>query len=220
MKKNIFVILAAFCILLASCSSEKRATLYPKMYEEQPAVLLVMPPINNTTNVPAKELLYVSISVPLIKNGYYVIPPHLAMELFKTESAYDAEMFYDGDQNVFNKYFGADAVVYTIIEKWQKQGIGIDTKVRYIIKSTRTNEVLFERSCDAYLDLTQSTKDSNFLTDLIVGAINTATTDQIAAARKSNYYIFYDLPRGKYHPDYMADQENPVDAKDVKKTFR
>ena len=35
--------------------------------EEKPITLLVMPPINNSTNVEAKDLLYTSISRPLVE---------------------------------------------------------------------------------------------------------------------------------------------------------
>ena len=34
---------------------------YAKMYEEKPVTLLVMPPINNSTHVEARDLLYTSM---------------------------------------------------------------------------------------------------------------------------------------------------------------
>ena len=85
MKKTIFLTAAAAMLLLASCASYTRGELYPKFYEETPVSLLVMPPINNTTNVEAKDHLYTSISQPLVEAGYYVISPHLALEMLKAE---------------------------------------------------------------------------------------------------------------------------------------
>ncbi|MBR6775144.1 MAG: DUF799 family lipoprotein, partial [Bacteroidales bacterium] len=89
MKKiyNLLIIGVAL-LLFSSCATTSlytRASLYPKMYEERPVSLLVMPPINNTTNVEAKDLLYTSISYPLVEAGYYVVSPHLAMEFLKNE---------------------------------------------------------------------------------------------------------------------------------------
>ena len=55
--KKLFIILIAACSLcFASCNTMKhtRGELYPKMYEEKPVTLLVMPPINNSNNVEAK----------------------------------------------------------------------------------------------------------------------------------------------------------------------
>lgn len=195
-----------------------RESQYAKMYEEKPVTLLVMPPINNSTNVEAKDLLYTSISRPLAEAGYYVISPLLAMDILKAESAYDSENFFDAPLTAFNNYFGADAVVFSIIDSWAKKGLGIQTKIRYVIKSAYTNEILFDRSCDLYLDLSidsDSKSALGALIDLAASAINTAATDHIIAARKANYYILRDIPRGKYSPDYMSDKDIIAEEKDI-----
>ena len=223
MKKIYNLLMICITVLLfSSCytsSLHTRASLYPKMYEEKPVSLLVMPPINNTTNVEAKDLLYTSISHPLIEAGYYVVSPHLAMEFLKSESAYDAEMFIDGDVSMFGKVFGVDAVIFSVIDKWQKQGLGISTYIRYIVKSTKTNEILYERKCDLYLDLQVQSGQGGalgLLVDLAASAILTASTDHIVAARKCNRYVFSDFPRGKYNPNFGLDKEMKASEPNVK----
>ena len=207
--------------MTASCgmiSTVTRESQYAKMYEEKPLTLLVMPPINNSTNVEAKDLLYTSISRPLVEAGYYVISPLLAMDVLKAESAYDSELFFDASLTTFQNYFGADAVVFSIIDTWAKKGTGIETKIRYVIKSAYSNEILFDRSCDLYLDLSIDSGANGLLgalVDLAASAINTAATDHIKAARKANYYILSDIPRGKYSPDYMLDKGIIAEPKDV-----
>lgn len=227
MKRLIYLLVAGF--MLSSCgiwnNMVTRETQYAKMYEEKPVTLLVMPPINNSANVEAKDLLYTSISRPLIEAGYYVISPLLAMDILKAESAYDSENFFEAPLTGFKNFFGADAVVFSIIDTWAKKGLGIQTKIRYVIKSAHTNEILFDRSCDLYLDLSvesdsksKSTLDA--LINLAASAINTATTDHIVAARKANYYILRDIPRGKYSPDYMQDKEIIAEDKDIQTRVR
>ena len=224
MKRLILSVLTV--ILVSSCgmlSTVTRGSQYAKMYEEKPVTLLVMPPINNSTNVEAKELLYTSISRPLIEAGYYVISPLLAMDVLKAESAYDAEMFFNASLTMFNNYFGADAVVFSIIDNWAKKGMGIQTKIRYVIKSTYTGETLFDRSCDLYLDLSVDSQSESLLgslIDLAASAINTAATDHIVAARKANYYILRDIPRGKYSPEYMLDMDYIAEEKDIVTTVQ
>ena len=219
MKRLIYFLLA--CFFVTSCgmmNSVTRESQYAKMYEEKPITLLVMPPINNSTNVEAKDLLYTSISRPLAEAGYYVISPLLAMDILKAESAYDSENFFDAPLTAFNNYFGADAVVFSIIDSWAKKGLGIQTKIRYVIKSAYTNEILFDRSCDLYLDLSIDSGSGGALgalIDLAASAINTAATDHIKAARKANYYILRDIPRGKYSPDYMSDKDIIAEEKDI-----
>ena len=207
--------------MTSSCgmmSTVTRGSQYAKMYEEKPVTLLVMPPINNSTNVEAKDLLYTSISRPLAEAGYYVISPLLAMDVLKAESAYDSELFFDAPLTAFQNFFGADAVVFSIIDTWTKKGLGIETKIRYVIKSAYTNEILFDRSCDLYLDLSIDSNSNSMLgvlIDLAASAINTAATDHIIAARKANYFILRDIPRGKYSPNHMLDKETIAEKKDV-----
>ena len=112
--------MATSCGMMSTVTRESQ---YAKMYEEKPITLLVMPPINNSTNVEAKDLLYTSISRPLAEAGYYVISPLLAMDILKAESAYDSEMFFDAPLTSFQNYFGADAVVFSVIDTWAKKGM-------------------------------------------------------------------------------------------------
>lgn len=188
---------------------------YAKMYEENPVSILVMPPINNTNNVEAKDLLYTSISQHIAEAGYYVVSPVMAMDVFKNESAYDAEYFIHSSLRKFKEYFGADAVVFAVIDKWAKEGFQIHTVISYIVKSTTTNEILFERSCDMTLNLMKTSSYGNglagalagALADVIVSAIDVATTEHIEAARIANMNVFNDIPFGKYSPLYLQDKD-------------
>ena len=224
MKRFFFFPIVA--LIVSSCglmNQVTRESQYAAMYENMPVTILVMPPINNTSNVEAKDLLYTSISRPLTEAGYYVISPLLAMDVLKSESAYDAELFVDKPLTMFKQFFGADAVVFSQIDQWNKRGFGIDTKIRYFIRSADTGEIIFDRSCDLYLDLQQRSGGNSALSqlvDLAVSALNTALTDHIVAARKANYFIFRDIPRGKYNPSYLQDKGVLAEKKDVKMTVR
>lgn len=222
MKRLTAILVAA--VALTACgtttSTTTRGEQYAQMYEKMPASILVMPPINNSTNVDAKDLLYTAISRPLAEAGFYVVSPLLAMEILKAESAYDAELFVDSDLKPFNKVFGVDAVLFTEIKSWAKQGFGIRTDIRMFIRSAYNGEIIFDRSCNLYLDLNLSSSNSSnsllvSLVGLAASAINTAATDHIVAARKANEYILRDIPRGKYHPDYLQDQSYIAEPKDV-----
>ena len=224
--KKLFYILSA-ALLTASCATIApeitRESQYPRMYEERPLSLLVMPPINNTSFVEAKDLLYTSISKPLAEAGYYVISPFLAMDILRAESAYDAELFVAASLTPFKNYFGADAVVFSEINSWTKRGFGIDTNIRYFIRSTTSGEIIFDRSCDLYLDLSVDSGQSGLfaaLVELAASAIVTASTEHITAARKANVYIFSDLPRGRYSPDYDRDRGFAASARDIKTTVK
>ncbi|MDD2951786.1 MAG: DUF799 family lipoprotein [Parabacteroides sp.] len=213
--KNLLLI-GLICVWFTSCSTSSlmtRGSNYPNMYTENPVTLLVMPPINKTTHVEAKEYFYTSLAQPLCDKGYYVISPFLAMEMFKGESAYDSEQFINGSLDPFRNVFGADAVLFTTINSWSKSALGgsITVNIEYELKSTRTRETLFKRAGQLTVDT--SVSDSNILLSLVSSAINTALTDKIVAARRCNNYVLQDLPVGKYSS--LNGQDKDVDAGNV-----
>lgn len=204
MKKSIYLLLVS--ALLASCISPTNLTRsknYPKMYENKPVAILVMPPINKTVNVEAKEYFYTSMAMPLCEKGYYVISPFLAMDLLKSESAYDSEMFIENNLSSFKEVFGADAVLFTTINRWSKSAIGstITVNIEYTLRSTTSNEILFNRKGELMVDTSVSSGGGGLLglvVDMAASAINTALTDKVIAARRCNSFVLYDLPEGQY----------------------
>lgn len=110
------------------------------------------------------------------------------MDVLKVESASDAEEFVDRPLNKFGELFGADAVVFTEITKWKKRAVvwpEVEAKVRYIIKSTKTNEVIFERECEIEIDLREASSGGGLLGAALALAsqiANTVTTDNVVAA--------------------------------------
>lgn len=206
--KKIILTLLFLPLFITSCISSKpgltRADRYEKMYEEQPISILIMPPINYTNNVAAKEYMYTTLYQPLCDLGYYVFSPYMTLDVLQQESAYDSDQFLDADLSKFNEYIGADAVLFTIVNKWNKGMSSIHTNIEYRLVSTQTNEVLYNHIGDITLDL--STNNGGIF-GLIADAIVTAATPIVTSARNCNAYVLNDLPRGKYSSNYLLDKE-------------
>lgn len=212
MKKLVYFLLIVTG--LASCTTSNTVTRqknYPKMYEDKPLSILIMPPINKTVDVDAKEYFYTSMAKPLCEKGYYVISPFVAMDFLRSESAYDSELFIDGDLAPFRNILGADAVLFTVINKWDKSTIGgkITVDIEYVLKSTATREVLFERKGELTVDTSVNSGGGGWgaLIDLAASALSTALTDKVVAARRCNNYVLRDLPEGRYSPLFEKDQD-------------
>lgn len=227
MKKTAIILCIVALCALSSCSVTNltRGTAYPNMYEERPTAILIMPPINNTNAVEAKDYFYTSLAQPLSEKGYYVLSPFLAMNVLQEESAYDSEMFIDANLKPFNTLFGADAALFTIINEWSKVTLAnmITVDIEYILKSTTTNEVLFNRkgviTVDTSIDSGGSSALSS-LVDLVASAVNTALTDKVIAARRCNIYVLKDLPSGVYSPQFGLDQNTPAGSQVISGTVR
>jgi len=205
MKKNI-VLLVLITIAITSCTTTKpilKTVAYKGMYSEKPVSILLMPPINNSTAVDAKEYFHSTLIVPLANAGFYVIPPFLSMEILKKESAYDSELFFKSSVSKFGEIFGADLVLFTIINKWDKTYGNVSVGVEYILKSTKTNEILYDRSGIINYNTSVSGGSGGLVgafVSIAATAISTAATKYVDVARVSNSYTLKDLPLGKYAP--------------------
>lgn len=223
MKKIISFIIAA--ISLASCSTPKTmGEQYPGMYEEKPLTIAIMPPINQTTHAEAKDYFYTTMYLPLCEKGYYVYSPYLTMEMFQQESAYDAEMFLEGDLSPFRNVLDADAAMFTIIKDWRRNNVGgmLTVKIEYILRSTKTGQTLYNREGEIKVNTSVDGGSGGLgaLVGLIATAINTAVTDKVVAGRKCTAFVLSDLPSGKYSNMHEKDADSPAGKKFVKATVK
>lgn len=215
MKKSIILSIAVlFALLFVSCTSTTKLQSFPQMYDEKPVTFLIMPPINNTNNVEAKDYFYTTMNVPVAESGYYVIPPATAMATLQRESAYDSERFINGDISKFGKLFGADVAVFTVIKSWDKSVLAssVIIEIEYIFKSTKTNEIVYHRDARITCDTSTNMNVGGMglmgaLIKATADAVKTATTDYVSVAIMCNKTALSDIPYGKYHPDYGTDQE-------------
>ena len=225
MKK--YIILGLVSLLMASCSEQvtTRLAQYPKMYEEKPLAIAVMPPINRTNFVEAKDYFYTTLYAPLCEKGYYVYSPMMTMEMFQSESAYDSEQFLNADLSQFRNVLGADAAMFTIIKSWKRNKIGgkLTAGVEYILRSTKTGETLYKREGLISVDTSVRTGGSGLfgaLADLAATAVNTAATDKVVAGRRCTVFVLSDMPEGKYGTKFDQDQKLPAGKSYVSATVQ
>ncbi len=220
------LILALTALLLTSCAERiTRAEQYPKMYEEKPLAIAVMPPINQTSHVEAKDYFYTTLYAPLCEKGYYVYSPMMTMEMFQAESAYDAEMFIEGDLSQFRNILGADAAMFTIIKSWSRSNIGgsLTAGVEYILRSTKTGEILYRREGLISVDTSVYTNSKGLfgaLVDLAATAVKTAATDKVVAGRWCTEIVLRDMPEGRYSPLFDKDHNLPAGKAYINETVK
>ena len=223
-----YIAIALVALTMASCgasSSLTREARYPKMYAEKPTSIVVMPPINRTNHVDAKDFFYTTMYMPLCEKGYYVFSPMLTMEMFQAESAYDAENFLEGSLTQFRNVLGADAAMFTIIKSWSRSNIGgsLTVEVEYILRSTVTGETLYQREGKVKIDTSVNTGSKGLLgalLDVAATAAKTAATDKIEAGRKCTAFVLSDMPEGKYGLNFGKDMQSPAGNARVTATVR
>ncbi len=215
----VLLLLSVFLVGCVSVDKLTKAEAYPLMYEERPHVIAVLPPINNTTSADAKEYYMTTVAEPLNQLGYYVIPVEIMTDVLQSEGLTDTELFRDQSMRQLGETFGADAVLFTEINEWDKNYAVIASSLIISIdaqlKSTKTDQVLWSYRGRIVADLTgQSGNSGNIVADLvasaIVTAINTAAADYVNYAQLATSSLLYSIPLGRYREGYMADGESVV----------
>lgn len=186
---------------------------FPKMYEEHPKSLLVLPPINESTDVEAKPYYMTTVEMPFALMGYYVFPVEMVSDIMKQEGVYDTELLYQVPLGKFYEYFGADAVLYTHIKKWDVAYMviasSLTVSVESEIVSTKTSEALWKYNGTVVVDLSGGNQGgglAGLIASAIVTAVNTAAADYVKYAHVANARLVSSLPAGPYSEMYLKDQ--------------
>lgn len=217
LKKYFCSIFGILAILLLSACAPKMSTKsaeFPMMYEERPASILILPPINESTAADAKEYYSTTIQEPLAFAGYYTFPYSITSEILKMEGIYDTELLVNLPLSKFKEYFGADAVLFTTIKKWDLSYIILASTLTVSIdcklKSTTSNQILWKYTGTVVVDLSGGNAGgglAGLIVKVIVAAVQSAAADYAPYARQANYHALSSMPYGKYHSEHNKDQQ-------------
>jgi len=223
--KNVIIILS-LTIFIGCATTITKGEAFPKMYEEKPLSILVLPPINESTSPDAKEYYSTTIAEPLSFAGYYVFPIEIVNEVLKQEGIYDTELIVDLDASKFKEYFGADAVLFTRIIEWNTSyyvvGGNVKVHIAFDLVSTNTGELLWSYNGKLTVDTTGDGNNiggaAGLLLQLAETAVKTAAQDYTPLAKKVNTTVLTTIPFGVYHAQHGTDQSfTGVNMKNVNK---
>lgn len=209
----------SFALCLSSCATYMtKCKMFPKMYEERPLSILILPPINESTAAEADEYYLTTIAEPLSFTGYYVYPVDAVMDVLKAEGIYDAGNMNSISPMKFKEYFGADAIMLVKIVKWNKAYYvtsgNLTVTIEFVLKSTKTGEILWAYTGTIVLDTSGNTGSNaglaGLLVQAIVTAVNTATADYTPVAKQVNVKVLTTIPYGKYHSLFNTDSSTSV----------
>lgn len=208
--------LLIFILLVTGCGPGmvSKRDKFPLMYEETPASILILPPMNESTAADAKEYYSTTIQEPLSFSGYYVFPYEVTSDILKMEGIYDAELLRSTPLAKFREYFGADAVLFTTIKKWDLSYLVLASTLTVSIdcelKSTKSDQILWRYTGTVVVDLSGGGAGggiAGLIVKVIATAVASAAADYVPHARTANYRALSSMPYGKYHSQYMKDQE-------------
>jgi hypothetical protein len=202
-------------LVFSGCASKlvSKGEAFPKMYDTTPRSILILPPMNESTDAEAKDYYMTTVERPFALAGYYVFPVEMVGDIMKQEGVYDTEVLYKLPPDKFYEYFGADAVLFSRIKKWDVSYMvlasNLTVSIESEIVSTKTSEQLWKYTGTVVVDLSGGNSGggiAGLIAKAIVTAINTAAADYVKYARVANTKLVSTIPAGPYNEMYLKDQ--------------
>jgi hypothetical protein len=155
--------------------------------------------------------------VKLTNAGYYSLPVDVVTEVLRSEGVSDMSSITNLPGSTFKQGFGADAVLMVNITRWEKVYAvlagGVYVDLQFKMKSTSTDEILWQYSVNQYID-TSGSSNGGIIGALIATALTTALTKNFTVAAIANSVAVSALPLGPYHAKFGLDGEdqtvNPI----------
>ncbi len=190
--------------LLGGC-----ATVPPKDYtlfhQSNPRSILVLPPVNESTEVIAPYSMLTTTVQPLSELGYYVIPVVLADHFLKENGlGLPAEM-HQAPLEKLRSVFGADTVLYITIEqygsKYQVFASNAIVNARARLVDARTGTEIWQSRVN-FVAQGQSGLIEALVTQVLNKLVDQAHMAAGAASVQLLTFPGQGLPKGPRHPEY------------------
>jgi hypothetical protein len=104
--------------LLSACAQPVKRPDYTAFKQSQPRSILVLPPVNDTTDVGATYGMLSQMTLPLAEAGYYVVPVAVMDETFKQNGLTQAADIQGAPPAKLREIFGADAALYSKVTQY------------------------------------------------------------------------------------------------------
>lgn len=117
-------------LMLGACAAPAPYD-YTAFKQSRPKSMLVLPPLNDSTEVRATNGVLATVTLPLSEAGYYVMPVSLVDETFKQNGLTSPADIQEVSIARLREIFGADAAVYIRVKEYGTKYLllGSDTRV-------------------------------------------------------------------------------------------
>ena len=150
---------------------------YTEFRQADPLSILVLPPINNTTEVLAPYSVMAQVIAPISEAGFYTLPVALVEQTFRNNGLTVANDIHALPKEKLHEIFGADTALYLDIHEYGTSYIIISSDTVVSISARlvdlKTGNVLWQKSATASSAETRSNNNSGGLIGmLVIAAVN------------------------------------------------
>ncbi|MEX3948287.1 DUF799 domain-containing protein [Paraburkholderia sp. EG287B] len=166
--------------LLAACAGTPQHVDYTAFKNSRPRSVLVLPPVNETTDVQATYGVLSQLTMPLAEAGYYVVPVAVMDETFRQNGLTTPADIQSVSPSKLRAIFGADAALYPKVTQYGSVYQVIDSTTIVAASATlvdlKTGDVLWAGTGRA----TGKELGMNVNVGGVIGALVQAAVKQVA----------------------------------------
>jgi hypothetical protein len=181
-----------------------------------PKSILILPPINKTTEIMASNIYLSTLSRAIAERGYYVFPVAVVDAMMKDNGFSIPDEMAQIPLKKITEVINPDAVLYLTILQWGTKYQLVETicvvQIRGRLVDTKSGVILWKGEHKVVYDFNNEKNNSKNITEAMVEAIVTKIGSSFAdptvrLARSLNKKMFYDSRKGLLfghrHKDYI-----------------
>jgi len=185
---------------------------YTNFRAHPPRSIVVLPPLNESTDIRGTYGYLSTVTRPLAEMGYYVYPVVVLDEYMKENGLPTAGEMHQAPLNKIGEVFGADAVLYLTLKqygsKYQVITSTVTVSAEGKLVDVKTGTVLWEGAAN----LQQSSSSGNLIADLVAAAVDQAINSSTDQAHNLAHQVSAKLLMTKDHgllygPYYPKEKE-------------
>ena len=147
------VTIAIVLLLLSACVNRPVPHDYTAFRNADPHSILILPPINNTTEVIAPYAVMTQLVRPIAESGFYVYPVAIVSQTFENNGLTVANDVHDVAYGKLREIFYADAALYITISEYGTSYVVISSETAVTVTARlvdlRTGQTLWQHAARA-----------------------------------------------------------------------
>jgi len=207
---KIRMLLVCLALVASSGCATRKAFDMSEFNAAPPRSILIVPVVNRSLDVDASNYVLSTLTVPLAELGYYVFPVNTVKMVLEQEGLYEPEMVRNMEPAKLASLFGADAVLFVTINRWDARYVVISTTVTvdfdYDLLRKDGVRIWQAHKTMQYSPQNNNQQGANPLFSLIAAAVSAAVTraapNYLPLTQQANSQVFITdpskLPPGPY----------------------
>ncbi|WP_404418746.1 DUF799 domain-containing protein [Marinospirillum sp.] len=206
--------LVIIALVVSGCAASSTRH-YETFHDVQLRSILVVPPLNEVTDVQATTSVLATLPFFLAEKGYYVFPVNTVKTLLEFEGYYEPAEVHAAPPEQLANLFKADAVLYVTIHEWTSKYIVLATSTQvdfgYRLVAADGSLLWEKRSRAHYTPSNSSGGGLALMLNAIQAAVERASPTYIPLTRSVHSQALLGegsgnrgIPPGPYHPGHEA----------------